>query len=141
MQSIKSRKKLYHLLHPLISIIALVCVVIFGVLLLFTVLKQRRMPVSPKAYIISIPQQISSPIPTSFPMKTFTSHDLGIRFTYAASTDVNGGIPVNALQEGNKVYVYETDQRPESSMYVEIFPKNSADSITDAIKKRILQGY
>lgn len=146
MKSFKSRKKLYHWFHSSIGIFALSCVAILSILLMVIFLTQYSVSVSPKAYtigFISIPLQTSLPSPTSIPIpvKTFTSPDLGIRFTYAASTDVNDGIPLNALEEGNKVYVYETDQKPENGMYIEIFSKDPQDSIIEAIKKRILRGY
>ncbi len=73
--------------------------------------------------------------------KTFTSQGLGISFDYAAGP---ADQRVLVKQIGNKVYLYinyTKQDNPTSGKFVEIFSKDPADSLTDAVKKQFLHGY
>jgi len=73
-------------------------------------------------------------------IRTFTSSDLGISFTYNGNSQWDGK-PVQVKEIGNRVYLYAWDSNPEDGRFVEVFPKDSNDSMTQAIIKQFLQGY
>ena len=77
--------------------------------------------------------------PTNPNIKTFSSSDLGIRFSYKYKYD--DGTTVNAKQIGNKVYVYSSNTKPEQGQYVEVFQKDPNDSLIAAINKKFMTSY
>jgi hypothetical protein len=80
--------------------------------------------------------------PTSAPgsgsVATFTSTRLGITFNYLTSQD---GQQFGTLEQGDKVYVYAGNMQPTTGQWVQVFQKPAAQSLTDAIKAQVLQGY
>src|SRR6266699_2082148 len=73
--------------------------------------------------------------------KTFTSPNLGISLDYATGPD-NQRVLVKQI--GNKVYLYIDYTKkgdPTTGKFVEVFSKNPADALTEAVKKEFLQGY
>lgn len=71
--------------------------------------------------------------------KTFTSNDLGIRFSYLEKQQVPGTIGVKQI--GDKVYVYDITYPADQGQYVEVFTKTASDSLVQAITKQFLKGY
>jgi len=72
--------------------------------------------------------------------QTYISHDLGISFDYVSSS-IN---PEQVKEVDNKVYLYNSRTQkddPTSGKYVEVFSKNPSDTLADAIRKQVLQGY
>lgn len=109
-------------------------------------------PLSPKPSPTPSPTATATPTttptqaltPTSTPTPNanlFNSPNLGISFYYTKkSTGINDST-IAVKQIGNKVYVYSTSGKPESGQWVEVFSKNSNQSLEDAIKEKILTGY
>lgn len=73
-------------------------------------------------------------------IKTFTSLDLDISFTYNGNS-LWDGKPVQVKEIGDRVYLYVWNTKPEDGRFVEVFSKDPKDSLPDAIIKRFLQGY
>lgn len=80
-------------------------------------------------------------------IKTYTSAKLGVTFRYQ---EKNETVPDKVLvkEAGNKIYVYtdsswqkDETKKMEAGQFVEVFPKSAQDSLDEAIKKSILQGY
>lgn len=69
-------------------------------------------------------------------VKTFTSEKLGISFTYSTLLQS----PTNATEAGNKIFVYTGNQNPTQGQFVEVFQKNSGETLKAAIKKLLLAG-
>jgi hypothetical protein len=79
-----------------------------------------------------------TPMPTWVPIvKTFTSNDLGISFDYVEPYNQ----PIHITEVGNKVYLNVRQDEPPLGKYVEVFLKNSTDSLSEAVRKQFLQGY
>lgn len=81
----------------------------------------------------------TNPTYTDPNVKTFTSDDLGIRFSYLEKQQTPGTI--GAKQVGNKVYVYDISHPPDQGQYVEVFTKATSDSLKEALTKQFLKGY
>lgn len=52
-----------------------------------------------------------------------------------------GGEAFATKQIGNKIFVHPTNLDPESGQYVEIFPKDPANTLVEAINQSILNRY
>jgi hypothetical protein len=74
-------------------------------------------------------------------VKTFTSDDLGISFTYNADQNADGSADTTAKQSGDKAYVYYSASPMEQGQWVEKFSKDPKDSLTAAIQKQFLTKY
>ncbi|MCL5433121.1 MAG: hypothetical protein M1524_03355 [Patescibacteria group bacterium] len=104
-------------------------------------------PTSPITQTVS-PSITKTPIasPTAEPTispnsNLFSSDKLGVSFLYAKLQEAgNNSTKVNVQETGNKVYVYINGTEPESGQSVEVFQKNPADSLEQAISKQFLSG-
>lgn len=81
----------------------------------------------------------TTPTYTNPNVKTFTSIDLGIRFSYLEKQETPGTI--GTKQVGNKVYVYDTKYPADQGQYVEVFTKEKGDTLEAAIGKIFLKDY
>lgn len=99
---------------------------------------QTETKVSPAATLTSTPSP-SAPTYTDPNVKTFTSPDLGIRFSYLEKQQTPG--TMSTKQMGNKVYVYDTKYPADQGQYVEVFTKEKGDTLETAIGKMFLKDY
>ncbi len=84
---------------------------------------------------------VTTPLQGEFKTFTSTSPNLGISFDYAVGPNDQR---VLVKQIGNKVYLYIDYTKtgdPTTGKFVEVFSKDPADSLSDAVKKQFLQGY
>ncbi len=88
-----------------------------------------------------ITEEPSTPLsPTLIPpsAEIFESDQLGIRFVYPKIT--NGSQPIATYEDGDRVYVYPAAMDPQSGQWVEVFEKQSEESLENAINRLFLQG-
>jgi hypothetical protein len=71
-------------------------------------------------------------------LATFTSPELGIRFTYLAELD---GIGFNTEVQGDKVFVSAEGTDVTSGQYVQVFAKEPGQTLEEAIRAQLLAGY
>lgn len=77
---------------------------------------------------------------TTIKPNTYTSNNLGIKFSYLSKPPTNkNGIKVEEI--GNKIYLYGLGEKPESGQYVEVFKKEENVDFESAVRKQILTGY
>ncbi len=132
--------------HPVIAISVSLCVVLLIGASPFITRALSRVDFSftppPKITYVNItplPNITSTPnVPTvTYTQNTFTSPDLGISFEYIPAYNQ----PIHVQEVGNRVYLNVPGNEPPSGKFVEVFSKNSSDSLADAVKKQFLQGY
>ena len=90
---------------------------------------------------------IPSPIPTgaqpsivdtSVPgQKRYTNPEWGLTFLFPT---VSNGETFDIKQDGNKIYVYNTKYPYTQGQYLQYFPKNSSESLTQALQNQLLTG-
>jgi len=92
---------------------------------------------------LSLPTSSPTQNPTSQPSvssitpdpKRYINNQLGISFIIPAGfSDKASGIKV----DGNKIYVYDTDYPYDQGQYVEVFNKDTKDTLEQAIQKTLL---
>ncbi len=93
-----------------------------------------------------------TPVPTIVPASTvpafptitnpnlirFTSQKLGISFTYLKSQN---GQTISAKEINDKIYLYFDGTEPTNGQYVQVMPKDKNQTLEQAIKFLILNGY
>lgn len=139
-------------LRPALFIIIICVVVIGGIMLLLFRSTHSDVQQQPQRQT-----PLRAPTPTRAPHITYTSHKLGISFTYA--TMVSGVQNFFTKEIGNTVYLYTnvntgsvnqpfsgTDAEflrtvAPGAKYVEVFSKEPAESLTNTLKTKFLQGY
>jgi len=131
------KKNLTKTLHkPVLSKPILLGALGLSILLLLVVLQIQDGIFSSKP--APLPTPTFAPVPTTQAVynsptpffQTFTSPDLGISFTHPSSVDVK--------EVGNKVYLGRIDPY---GLYVQVLPKDPADTLEAAARKQFLQGY
>jgi hypothetical protein len=79
-------------------------------------------------------------LPTNPDGNTFTSNVLGISFFYSKTMAGDNNTTIKTLESGTKVYIYEASMQPTTGQSIEKFPKNSSDTLSQAISKKFLTG-
>ncbi len=104
----------------------------------FLATMQRRLLTVRHVYPATSPVPTQTPTisPTPWPPRTFTSPDLGISFDYSP---MNGTV-AEPIEIGNRIIVAPNPSNPTAGFSLEVDTKNPSDSITDAIRKKFMQG-
>lgn len=80
-------------------------------------------------------------ITASLDKKTYTSERLGISFNYSVKINDDGSV-AQVKEEGNKIYVYNSTLKDyKEGQWVQVFSKESQQSLNDAVKRRFLANY
>jgi hypothetical protein len=160
------KKTLFSRLNqPVQPVLALILIGLVGIggisaLVLRSSQKATSSPQQNRSQAVVIPTPLptskSTVPPTPVPHTTYASDNLGISFTYPIQVEA---LKFFTKEIGNKIYLYdnyskESFNQPFSgtdaeflktiasgAKYVEVFHKDPADSLTEAIKKQFLQGY
>jgi len=106
-----------------------------------------------QAYQTSTPPPETTPTPTSQPtippasytestnitgQKRYTSPQLGISFLYLSSSQ---GSSFGVKEISNQVYLYDLNYEYDSGQYLEVFTKESDQTLKEAIEQTFLEGY
>ena len=70
--------------------------------------------------------------------KKYTSPQLGISFLYLSSSQ---GSSFKIKEVANKIYIYDSNYDYDSGQYVEVFTKESDQTLKQAIEETFLEGY
>ena len=81
-----------------------------------------------------------TPVVTQAGVKTYTSQALGVEFVYNPQQP-NGGPQVNVKETGNKIYVYMANTQPETGQSIEVFNKNTNESLEASVRRQIFAQY
>jgi hypothetical protein len=136
-----------------VAVLLLVIVVAVGMLVAGIMLGKNQNVGVLKTVSVATPTPIATLAPTispvaksipQFPVSTnpnlvrFTSEKLGVSFTYLKSQN---GQTVSTKEIDDKVYVYADNTNPTNGQYLEVMPKDKNQTLEQAIKFLILNGY
>jgi hypothetical protein len=137
----------------IVVVILLLIVVAVGMLVAGIMLEKNQNVAVPKTVSVATPTPIATLTPTvsptakstpQFPVSTnpnlvrFTSEKLGVSFTYLKSQN---GQTVSVKEVDDKVYVYADNTNPTNGQYLQVMPKDKNQTLEQAIKFLILNGY
>jgi len=152
---VKPQKQNYVKLPKWLAIIfiLLLLIIIAVGMLIAGIMLGKNQNVTPKLTVSATPTiAVITPIATVSPTKTtpqfpvstnpnlvrFTSEKLGVSFTYLKSQD---GQTVSTKEVDDKVYVYADNTNPTNGQYLQVMPKDKNQTLEQAIKFLILNGY
>ena len=106
-----------------------------------TVITPAAAPPSPTPVALPVAATLTAEVPAAAPAApamTYTSTALGISFSYLPNQNQQ---TVNALERGDKIYVYPASMEPAAGQWVQVFRKPAGESLEDAIKRVIMPGH
>jgi hypothetical protein len=141
----------------LVILLAIVIIVVIaGGMLVAGIMLGKNQSVGPKLtnLITPVPTSVATLTPSvsAAPVKVtpvfppitnpnlvrFTSEKLGVSFTYLKSQN---GQTISAKEINDKIYVYFDNTEPSSGQYAMVMGKDKSQTMEDAIKMQILNGY
>jgi hypothetical protein len=88
---------------------------------------------TPVPVVVAPPAPAADKIEKLDGLTYFTSEELGISFV--------AGSNINVVREGNRVYISPVSFDVEDGQWVEVFSKDSNETLAQAIEEKFLQGY
>lgn len=155
-QPVESQKQNYVKLPKwlaIVLVVVLVIIVAVGMLVAGIMMGKNQNVAVPKTVSIATPTPTVTPTPSVMPtvkvapqfppitnpnLVRFTSTKLGVSFTYLKNQN---GQTVSVKEIDDKVYVYADNTNPTNGQYLEVMPKDKNQTLEQAIKFLILNGY
>jgi len=70
---------------------------------------------------------------------TYSSERLGIEFKYTPK--IQDGPEVKVTEDGDRIYIHFANAKPDTGQFIEVFSKNSNESLEASIRRQILAGF